>query len=94
MRAIAATGPGQHFLGSVHTKANFMSALFRPETPDNNSFERWQDDGAQDTAERANVLWKAHLEAYEYPGLDPEIDEKLQAYVAARKAETPDKAYF
>jgi len=41
MDAIASTGPGQHFLGSEHTQVNFLSALFRPETPDNNSFEQW-----------------------------------------------------
>ena len=32
MDAIAQTGPGQHFLGSDHTQANFMTALFRPQT--------------------------------------------------------------
>ena len=74
MGAIAATGPGQHFLGSEHTQANFMSALFRPETPDNNSYEQWKEAGAQDTAQRANALWKSHLEGYEDPGLDPAID--------------------
>ena len=94
MGAIAATGPGQHFLGSEHTQANFMSALFRPETPDNNSYEQWKEAGAQDTAQRANALWKSHLEGYQDPGLDPAIDEELQAYIAMRKAETPDKTYF
>lgn len=94
MSAIAETGPGQHFLGSEHTQINFLSALFRPSTPDNNSFEQWQANGSLDTAQRANALWKAHLEAYEDPGLDPAIDEALQVYVAGRKAEAPDQAYF
>lgn len=94
MQAIADTGPGQHFLGSEHTQMNFLSALFRPATPDNASFEQWKEAGAQDTATRANALWKAHLDGYEDPGLDPAIDEELQAYVAARKAEVPDADYF
>jgi trimethylamine--corrinoid protein Co-methyltransferase len=94
MAAIAQTGPGQHFLGSAHTQANFLTALFRPETPDNASFEQWSEAGAPDTARRANGLWKAHLESYEDPGIDPAIDEELKAYIAARKAEVPDADYF
>ncbi|MEM7067907.1 MAG: trimethylamine methyltransferase family protein [Pseudomonadota bacterium] len=94
MDAIAATGPGQHFLGSDHTQMNFMSALFRPATPDNNSFEQWSATGEKDVAERANTLWKKHLDEYEDPGLEPAIDEELQAYIAMRKAEKPDMDYF
>jgi trimethylamine--corrinoid protein Co-methyltransferase len=94
MAAIAATGPGQHFLGSDHTRANFMTALFRPLTPDNNSFEQWTADGGRDAASRANSLWKKQLESYEDPGLDPAIDEALKDYIARRKAEKPDMNYF
>ena len=94
MEAIAATGPGQHFLGSEHTQANFMSALFRPWTPDDNSFEQWNAAGARDAAVRANEIWKERLENYQDPGLDPDIDAELQDYMAQRKAEQPDKDYF
>ncbi len=94
MAAIAATGPGQHFLGSEHTQTNFMSALFRPLTPDDSSFEQWDAAGRQDAATRANRLWKSRLEAYQDPDLDPEIDAALQDYIAKRKAETPDRDYF
>lgn len=94
MSAIAATGPGQHFLGSEHTQENFLTALFRPETPDNNSYEQWSADGGLDVAQRANGLWKSHLETYEDPGLDPAIDEALQAYVTQRKSEKPDMDYY
>lgn len=94
MSAIASTGPGQHFLGSAHTRMNFMSALFRPLTPDNNSFEQWQADGARDASVRANSLWKQQLENYQDPGLDPAIDEALQAYMARVKAAEPDRNYF
>ncbi|RKF16771.1 trimethylamine methyltransferase [Roseovarius spongiae] len=94
MAAIAATGPGQHFLGSEHTQANFMDALFRPLTPDDNSFEQWEAEGGLDAATQANALWKAQLEGYADPGLDPAIDAALQDYIARRKAEQPDMAYF
>ncbi|MEX0281212.1 MAG: trimethylamine methyltransferase family protein [Arenibacterium sp.] len=94
MEAIATTGPGQHFLGSEHTQANFMSALFRPWSPDDTSFEQWHAAGEKDAADRASSIWKAQLEAYEDPGLDADVDAALQDYIAARKAETPDRDYF
>jgi trimethylamine---corrinoid protein Co-methyltransferase len=94
MSAIAQTGPGQHYLGSDHTRLNFMSALFRPQAADNNSFEQWQAEGGKDAATRANALWKKQLEAYEDPGLDPAIDEALKAYIAGVKASMPDMNYF
>ena len=94
MDAITSTGPGQHFLGSDHTQANFMSAFFRPDTPDNNSYEQWSADGELDSATRANALWKRRLEEYVDPGLDPAIDEALQEYIAKRKAEKPDVNYY
>lgn len=94
MSAIASTGPGAHFLGSDHTRRNFLSALFRPETPDNESYEQWVANGERDTAQRANLLWKERLERYQDPGLDPAIDEELRDYIARRKAEIPDQEYF
>lgn len=94
MAAIAETGPGQHYLGSDHTRLNFMSALFRPLTPDNNSFEQWQAEGGKDAAQRANALWKKQLENYQDPGLDPAIDEALKEYIAKVKASMPDVNYF
>ncbi|MGI9389789.1 MAG: trimethylamine methyltransferase family protein, partial [Boseongicola sp.] len=94
MAAIASTGPGQHFLGSEHTQANFMSALFRPLTSDDNSFEQWEAAGGDDAATRANRILKDRLSSYEDPGLDADIDSELQDYIAERKAEVADRDYF
>ena len=94
MAAIAATGPGAHFLGSEHTQANFLSALFRPDLPDNNSYEQWQSDGALSMDQRANTLWKQRLKDYQDPGLDPEKDAEIRDYIAMRKAEVPDAQFF
>lgn len=91
---IAEIGPGGHFLGADHTRANFMTAFFRPDTADNNSYEQWSEDGGHDAAFRANRLWKQRLAEYEDPGLDPAIDEALKDYIARRKASQPDMAYF
>jgi trimethylamine--corrinoid protein Co-methyltransferase len=88
--AIVANGPGQHFLGSPHTLANFENAFYRSETADNNSFEQWQEDGSLDAAQRANAIWKRMLREYEAPPIDAGIDEALQEFIAKRKAAFPD----
>jgi trimethylamine---corrinoid protein Co-methyltransferase len=88
--AIRENGPGQHFLGSAHTLANFETAFYRSDSADNNSFEQWQEDGALDAAQRANKIWKRMLAAYEPPPIDPAIDEGLLEFIARRKASFPD----
>ena len=90
MDAIREVGPGSHFLGCAHTQANFETAFYRSPVADNNSFEQWEAEGALDTAQRANTLWKKWLRDYEAPPLDPGIDEALQAYMARRKESEPD----
>ena len=82
--------PGQHFLGTEHTLANFETAFHRSEMADNSSFEQWLEDGSLDAAQRANRLWKQRLAAYEPPPIDGAVDEELRDYVARRKAELPD----
>jgi len=93
MDAIREVGPGAHFLGCAHTQANFETAFYRSNVADNNSFEQWEADGAQDAAQRANAIWKRMLAGYEAPGIDPGVDEALLDYIARRKAERPDADY-
>ena len=89
--AIRENPPGQHFLGTPHTLANFETAFYRSETADNSSFEQWTEDGALDATQRANRIWKKRLADYEAPPLDDAIDEELRAYVDRRKSELPDE---
>lgn len=89
--AIRETGPGQHFLGSAHTLANFETAFYRSRIADNTSFEQWEQDGSLTAAQRANTAWKRQLAEYEPPPLDDAIDEELREFVARRKAEMPDE---
>jgi len=42
-------------------------------------------DGAPTLEQNANAAWKKLLDSYEDPGLDPAIDEELQAYMAKRR---------
>src|SRR5215475_10798400 len=88
--AIREVGPGSHFLGCAHTQENFETAFYRSTIADNNSYEQWEAEGAQDAAQRANKLWKRMLEEYEAPAIDPAIDEAIQAFMAEKKAAQPD----
>ncbi len=89
--AIRDNEPGNHFLGTAHTLANFESAFYRSTTSDNSSYEQWTEEGGLDAAQRANRIWKDQLASYEAPPLDDAIAEELTEYVERRRAEIPDE---
>ena len=93
LSAVREVGPGKHYLGSAHTLQNFETAFYRSTVADNNSFEQWTADGALDTAQRANGLWKKMLNEYEAPALDPATDEALQDFMTRRKSSFADRDY-
>jgi trimethylamine--corrinoid protein Co-methyltransferase len=69
---------------------NFETAFYRSPLADNNSYEQWEAEGAQDMIKRANTTWKKMLAEYQLPPLDPAIDEAMLEYIATRKAASPD----
>ncbi len=85
--AIAEVGPGGHFFGAAHTLARYETAFYAPMLSDWRNFENWREAGAQDTAQRANKLWKQLLAEFQPPPLDPAIDDALKDFVARRKRE-------
>ena len=89
--AIVENGPGQHFLGTAHTLANFETAFYRSTTSDSNSYEQWLEEGSKDAATRANAQWKEALNSYEAPALDDAIVEELQEYITRTKDSLPDQ---
>jgi trimethylamine--corrinoid protein Co-methyltransferase len=86
--ALLENPPGQHYLGNPHTLANFESAFWRSATADNNSFEQWQEAGAEESVQRAHRAWKRLLAEYQPPPLDQE--EELVDWIGRRKASFPD----
>ena len=90
MDAFSEVGPGGHFLGCRHTRANFESAFYRSSLADNNSVEQWAAEGGLDMAQRANRQWKKLLADYEQPHLDPGIDEALNEFMSKKKGSMPD----
>jgi len=93
MDAIRETGPGQHFLGSSHTQANFEDAFWRSELADYTTFEQWSSEGSIESAKRAENRARKMLTQYEAPELDPAIDEALIAYKSKRMEELPDSEF-
>ncbi len=90
LQSMLDNGPGNHFLGTEHTLANFETAFWSSHQSDNNSFEQWLDEGAQDSVARANETWKRMLRDYEPPPLDEAKDEELTEWIAKQKASFPD----
>ncbi len=90
MDAIREVGPGNHYLGSAHTLANFETAFYRSSIADNNSYEQWSSEGTLDANQRTNRLWKKMLAEYEAPSLDPAIDESLRDFIGEKHFTLPD----
>ncbi|MGH8912397.1 MAG: trimethylamine methyltransferase family protein [Acidimicrobiia bacterium] len=82
--------PGEHFLGTDHTMANFESAFWVSNLADNTSYEQWEEGGSKDSVVRASETWKRMLAEYEAPPLDDAVREELDEWIARRKAEFPD----
>ncbi len=85
--AIQEISPGEHFFDSTHTQERYENAFYSPFLSDLSNFENWQENGSQQTAERANKIWKQILAEFEPPPIDAAIAEQLQAFVAKRKEE-------
>jgi trimethylamine--corrinoid protein Co-methyltransferase len=83
-------GQGGHFLGAVHTLERFRECFYRPIVSSTENYERWSRNGGNDTAARANEVWKKKLEEYEEPAMEPELMAELKAYVDRRRTELGD----
>ena len=92
MDALRETGPGQHFLGSSHTQANFEDAFWRSELPITTPMNNGRQKAVLKVA-CARKKFADMLERYEVPEIDPAIDEALRAFIARRMEELPDADY-
>jgi trimethylamine--corrinoid protein Co-methyltransferase len=88
--AIREVGPGGHYLGCAHTRANFKSAFWRSDLFDYKPFETWDEEGARDTQALAAERVAKMLGDYQAPSLDEGTREALHDYVARRKAGMAD----
>lgn len=86
-------GPGQNFLSTSHTMRHFAEANFMPAIAEAGPYETWAEQGRRTAEMRANDRWKAMLEAYRAPPLDPDIGLALEDFIARRKAAMADEWY-
>lgn len=85
--AINEVGPHGHFFGCAHTRERYQTAFYSPFLSDWRNYEAWTLDGAPQTPERANRIWKRILDEFEAPPMDEGIREELSAFVDRRKRE-------
>ena len=91
--ALVEAGPGQHFLGSTHTQANFETAFWRSSLADYTTFEQWDSEGRVLAEDRARNRAKDMLASYQAPEIDPEIDAALRAFIEKRNEELPNSEF-
>ncbi len=91
--SIAEIGPGGHHFGTAHTLARYQDAFYMPVVGDRQNYENWQQNGAQDAAQRANRIARELLAAYEPPPMDEAVREELTAFVEKRKLESTVSYY-
>ena len=90
MDAVREIEPGDHYLGTQHTLANFETAFFMPELMDGESFESWNAAGAVDSNTRGIDMAKKALGNYEEPRLDDGVLAELDDYKGRLRAEIPE----
>jgi len=87
--ALKEVGPGGLWLAAEHTMNHFKEWQYISPLFITQDYTTWAAAGAEETAARANRRWKQLLETYEDPGIDPDVDAELRAFMDRRKAEPP-----
>ncbi len=84
---VKSVGHGGHFFDTENTIKNYSTAFYEPLISTAKNYGQWKDDGALDSAERANLVYKKALAAYEPPQLDASRLDALKAFVKKREKE-------
>jgi trimethylamine---corrinoid protein Co-methyltransferase len=87
--ALKELGPGGLWLAAQHTMDHFREWQYISPLFITQDFTTWSAAGGEETAARANRRWKKLLETYEDPGIDPDVDAELIAFMDRRKSEPP-----
>lgn len=90
MDAVREIEPGDHYLGTQHTLANFETAFFMPKLMDGDSYEQWNAMGAVDSNTRGLTMARTALADYEEPAMDSAVLEELGAYRDRLCSELPE----
>jgi trimethylamine--corrinoid protein Co-methyltransferase len=87
MDAVAEVGPGGHFFAAAHTMERYRDAFYAPLVSDWRNFGAWSDSGAKTATERAGIVWRERLAAFQPPPMDATVLQALTDFVQRRRAE-------
>jgi trimethylamine--corrinoid protein Co-methyltransferase len=87
--ALAELGPGGLWLASEHTMEHFREWLYISPLFTTQDYTTWHAAGAETAEVRANRRWKELLASYEDPGIDPDVEAELLAFIDKRSSEPP-----
>ncbi len=85
--AVTEVGPGGHFFAAAHTMLRYRDAFYTPLVSDWRNYGAWSDGGARTATERAGIVWRETLAAFQPPSMDAAVLEKLTAFVERRRNE-------
>jgi trimethylamine--corrinoid protein Co-methyltransferase len=87
MELLEDVDPGGHFLDQRHTLTHGQEEQFFPNLFDRQSHDAWEDDGEPDPFELAHERVEEHVDAYERPPMDADVEAELQSYADAKREE-------
>ncbi len=90
MDAVREIEPGDHYLGTQHTLANFETAFFMPELMDGESYENWSATGGTDANTRGLNMAQAALNNFVEPALDDAVLAELEDYKGRLRSTIPE----
>lgn len=79
--------PADHFLNERHTFDNAEEEFLIPELSFRDSYDNWENQGANTALERAHDRFQAMLTEYEPPDIDRDIRRDLDRYVEDKREE-------
>ena len=79
--AIKDVQPGGHFFSTAHTMKRYKTAFYEPLVADLSNYGSWEESGKKTAETRAGEIWKQKLKTFKAPKIDPEIKEKIDAYI-------------
>lgn len=85
--AIAEVGPGGHFFAAAHTMLRYRDAFYAPLVSDWRNYGAWVADGSKTATERAGIIARKAIDAFEAPPTDPAVLQSLSEFVDRRRRE-------
>ena len=87
LESINEVGPAGHHFGTAHTQARYQTAFYPNFLHDRRNIGTWEENGSEDSVQRANKIWQEVIKQYEEPKLDTAVKDALTDYVTHRKKE-------